>query len=222
MRSSRAAAIMFTAILGASPLAMAQTPAAPPAAAPVAPAVPTPAPAAPAQATAAQPAGPVKIAVIDYNKILAQSKAAQSIAPQLKARHDSAEKQLSALERKLLDGKNKLDADKDKVKPDVFNKEVAAYREEYVADRKFADAQERELKQGEEGAFAQLRGAVFKIVRAMAEKNSYTLVLTSDNIVLALPNMDITDDVLAQLDKSVTNIPVTFGSGASVKKPASK
>ena len=176
----------------------------------------------PAATAPIEPAGPMKIAVLDFNKILSQSKAAQSIDTQLKAKKDGVERELSGLERKLAEGKAKLNIDKDKVKPDVFSKEVAAYQAEYISARDFADSRQRDLKEAANVALAQLRNSITKIVAGMADKNGYTLVITRDNVVLALANMDITDAVLAQLDKSVTTIPVTFQSGSPKKAAADK
>ncbi len=177
-------------------------------------AAPAPATAAPAAAAA------VKIAVLDDQKILQTSAAAKSIDAQLKDRRDGIEKQLADLRKKLDSAKHKLETDKDKVKPEEFSKEVTSYQNDYMSAQKFADSKRQELELAANTALGQMRAAITKIVTDMAQKNGYTLVLTRQNVVLADASMDITDTVLAQLDKTLTTVPVTFGDAA--KKPAAK
>jgi Skp family chaperone for outer membrane proteins len=172
------------------------------------------APAALAQDKAAATAPAVKIAVLDDQKILSTSLAAKSIDTQLKARRDTIEKELAALERKLAETKNKLDAQKDKVKQE----DVEAFRKDYADARKLADTRHQELEKAATGALAQMRGAITKIVTDMAEKNGYTLILTRQNVVLADSSMDITDNVMAQLDKDLPSVSVSFDSAKKAAK----
>ena len=54
----------------------------------------------------------------------------------------------------------------------------------------------------------------------MAQKNGYKIVLTRQNVVLADKSMDITSDVLAELDKTLTSVPLDFNQPAKTAAAA--
>jgi outer membrane protein len=176
---------------------------------------------APAASTPAAAPAPVssgaglKIALIDDQKLLADSKAAKSIEAQIDKKRDGYQKEFTSLEQQLRDKSGKLEASKDKMSPAEYDKQRAAFQNEVMTDQKLAQSRRTELEHAAADAVSKLRAQITKIVAGMADKNGYDLVLTRQNVVLAKDAMDITDQVLTQLDNTMTSVPMSFEGGES-------
>lgn len=174
----------------------------------------------------AEPAAPpaaaagLKIAIIDDQKLLAESKAAKSIEAQLVKKQESYQKDFTSLEKKLHDEEASLLSSKDKMKPDEFDKKRVAFQNEVANAQKLAQQRRNDLQQAGNEGLSKLRAQITKIVTGMAEKSGYDLVLTRQNVVLGDKSMDITDEVLAELDKTLTDVPLSFGQAKSSAAPA--
>ncbi len=152
-----------------------------------------------------------KIAVIDDQKLLTSSKAAQSIGRQIDAKREAFQKEFAGLEQQLRDKEKTLLASKDKMKPEEFNKQRSAFQDQVMEGQKKAQAGRHDLEEAIAGARTQLMGKIAEICKGMSQKNGYNMVITRQTVVLADQSLDITDQVLAQLDKSLTDVPLNFG-----------
>lgn len=183
-----------------------------------------------ADAAAPAPAATVlKVAIIDDQRLLAESKAAKNIDSQLSAKQESFQKEFVALEKKLNDKKKELIQSSGKIKPEDFDKKRIDFEAEVAKAQNTAKNRRNDLAQAGNEGLGKLRAQITKIVADMAQKNGYTLVLTRQNVVLADKTMDITTDVLAELDKTLTSVPLNFdqpakaaASAPAEAKPADK
>lgn len=183
-----------------------------------------------ADAAAPAPAATVlKVAIIDDQRLLAESKAAKNIDSQLSAKQESFQKEFVALEKKLNDKKKELIQSSGKIKPEDFDKKRIDFEAEVAKAQNTAKNRRNNLAQAGNEGLGKLRAQITKIVADMAQKNGYTLVLTRQNVVLADKTMDITTDVLAELDKTLTSVPLNFdqpakaaASAPAEAKPADK
>ncbi len=151
-----------------------------------------------------------KIAVINDQKLLTDSRAAKSITKQIEAKREGFQKEFSALEQKLREKEKSLLASKDKLKPDDFSKQRIAFQQEVADGQKKAQESRGELEQAVMSARGTLMMKIAEICRDMAKKNGYSMVITRQTVVIADDGLDITDQVLAQLDKTMTDVPMNF------------
>ena len=181
-------------------------------------AAPAAAPVAAASASPGSGSG-LKIALIDDQKLLADSKAAKSIEAQIDRKRDGYQKEFTSLEQQLREKGSKLEASKDKMSQADYDKQRAAFQNEVMTDQKLAQSRRSELEHAAADAVSQLRKQITKIVAGMADKNGYDLVLTRQDVVLAKDTMDVTDQVLTQLDNTMTSVPMEFAGDSEHAKP---
>ncbi|MDB5490309.1 MAG: outer membrane protein precursor [Micavibrio sp.] len=171
-------------------------------------------------ASAADPATPrvEKIAVVDAQALVTKSKAGKSIQGQIEKQRDVYRAQLSKIEKELMEDGKKLQ--------DTTNKGTAefaannkAFEAKKASYQKQAQEKGQALEKGAGEAILAIRTAVAGAVKDIAAKDHYTLILTRDNVVLAEEGMDITEQVMAQLDKALPDVKLNV-SAAKAEAPS--
>lgn len=152
---------------------------------------------------------PLKIAVVNYNRVIDGSTAATKAKAKLTAKRDALRKELIAKEKDLRLKQQSLAKDKAKLKPEDFKSKVKDLEKEFISTNEKLNKQKQELDSAWLAADRDLREEMLKIIAKIAEADKIDLVLSSDSVVIATQKLDITAKVLAALNKSVTEISTT-------------
>lgn len=147
-----------------------------------------------------------KIAIVNIQKIMSDSAAAKSIQTQLEKYRKTFQDEFSKYEKDLQAQEKKLLEERSKLAAEEFNKKRQEFEAKLLDTRKLAQKRQRSLETGADAALDELRKAVLKIVGDMSAKEGYTLVLSRQMVVTARDDMDITDAVMKQLDKSLKEV----------------
>lgn len=154
------------------------------------------------------PTTSLRIAVVDIQALLKDSKAAKSIETQLatirknfQAEVDAEEKSLQTKERAIADQKSSLKEDELKAKITAFQKDVAA-------SQKKIQEKKAKLDKGVGEAIGQLRNEIVKDVADIGTKQNLDLVLARTDVVIVSKNLDITQQVLQRLDAELPSVTV--------------
>ena len=162
------------------------------------------------------------IAVIDAQALLNDSKAGKSIQQQLATQRDTFQKEFSKMERELGDEEKKLIAERDKLSPEKFAEKRRAFEEKLLDARRLAQHRRVALEKASADAFNKLRGNMTQIVAEQAQKNGYDIVLTRQNVVLAEKEMDITPAIMAQMDKTLSDVKLDLAAAEKAVNAALK
>jgi Skp family chaperone for outer membrane proteins len=150
----------------------------------------------------------MKIAVVDIQALLKDSKAAKSIESQLtgirknfQSEVDAEEKSLRAKEKAIMDEKPKLKEEELKAKASDFQKDVAASQKK-IQDKK------AKLDKAIATAIGTLRSEIVKDVAEIGDKQNLDLVLARTDVVIVSKSLDITQQVLERLDAELPSVTV--------------
>ncbi len=143
-------------------------------------------------------AAEVKIAVIDLQAVVRKSEAGQKALKKLQAKFEALKKKLQAKEEELRKFKEDLEKKAPLLSPDVRQEKERQYQKmlrEYQAQRE--DAQ-YEMKQAEEKALQPIMKDLEKVVKQMAQKEGYDLILEKrmPGIYWTSEKIEITDHVV--------------------------
>jgi outer membrane protein len=151
----------------------------------------------------------VKIAVVDFQRILTESKAGQGLQKQLEAVQKSFQEDMKKQDDALKATQNQLSKEQEAAKSSSEYIQKKADFEKKVAEARQGVAKKKEaIEKGANAAVNQLRTEATKVVYDIAQKQSYGIVLNRATVILAEQTMDITDSVLKALDAKVTKIDV--------------
>jgi Skp family chaperone for outer membrane proteins len=157
----------------------------------------------------AQAGLPTAVAVVvDYQRILRDAKAAQAIRTQIDARRKALQDQFAKEEKRLFDADKELAKQRGVLSPEAFAEKRKAFEEDVVRVQRQAQQRRRQLDQVATIALGEVRNAMVEIVGALAEQRKFNLVLPSSAVLLFSPSIDLTDEVMMQLDKRLPTVKV--------------
>jgi len=146
------------------------------------------------------------ISFLDMNKIMLQSKAGKSITIQLEELHKKnidtfkkKEEELKNKESSIVSQKNVLTKEEFEKKINLLRKEANEYRIKRrdsinSLTKKRVDAQNK------------LINVINPILADYSKKNSISIIIQKKNIIIGKTELEITDDILEILDKSLKTI----------------
>lgn len=147
-----------------------------------------------------------KIAVVDVQSLLKDSKAAQSIEEQFVKKKKAFQDELSKQEEALLALEQDILSRKEGMSQADLEKEQKNFQDKFLAAKEKLKEQGLDLEKMVTNATLELRTEIIKVVAEMSEKENYTMVITKQNVILAEKELDITERVMTELNKRVKTI----------------
>lgn len=161
-----------------------------------------------AAAASAQPLPPAVVAVVDHQRIMRDSRAAKSIQQQLEVRRKLYLDQLAKEEQRLNEVGRDLARQRGVLEAQAFAAKRKEYEEAVQALQRTSNERRRQLDQALGAANNQVRQALKEIVDELAEGRGFNLVLPASAVLLFSPRIDITEEVLARLDRKLPSVKV--------------
>jgi outer membrane protein len=173
-------------------------------------------PAAP-PAAAAEPLPPAVGAVIDYQRVLREAKAAKSIREQIEARRKLYQDQIAKEEQKLNDADKELAKQRAVLSAEAFNGKRQEFQKKVGTVQRMVQERRRTLDQVSSSALNQVRNAMIEIVSDLSEERGFNLVLPSSAVLLFSPQIDLTQEVIKRLDGKLPSVKVPEKVAANTK-----
>lgn len=146
------------------------------------------------------------IAIVDYEKILTQSKAGVSLQKQIEAKREAFSKEFAEKDKSLKQGQADVIQSKEKLSAEEFNKKRKAFDAQVGEVKSLFEKRSNSLRQGVDKSMAELRKNIMEAAAKVADEKGYDLVLTRDSVVIVDKGLDITPDVLSALDAKLPNV----------------
>lgn len=150
------------------------------------------------------------VAVVNIQKIMRDSKAANTIRAQVKTKQKSFQEELDRKETMLQQEDQELAKQRNVLSQEAFQKKYAEFREKAVAAQKEVRVKRARLDKGLAQALADIQKKVTDIVAEVAKQNGYDLVVSGNLVLYTADKNDITEQVLSQLDRELPNVNVNF------------
>jgi len=151
---------------------------------------------------------PAVAAVIDYQRILRDAKAARSIRAQIETRRKRYQDQIAKEEQRLHEADKELGRQRSVLSAEAF----AAKREQFEGDvaavQRMVQERRRQLDDVSSEAFAEVRDSLIEVVGTLADSRGFNLVLPSSEVLLFSPQVDLTEEVLRLLDERLPDLRV--------------
>ncbi len=157
---------------------------------------------------AASPLPPATAAVIDYQRVMREARAAQSIRNQVEARRIRYQEEIAAEEQRLLEADRELARQRGILSTEAFAERRKAFEEEVAQVQRFVQERRQQLDDVSAMALGEVREAVIQVVGELADQRGFNLVLPSAGVLLFSPQIEITDEVLDRLDAGLPDVRV--------------
>lgn len=172
-----------------------------------------------AQAQAAK--API-ILIVDQAQVVAASKAGKAMRPQMAALEEAANKDLNAEVAKVVKEGEDLQKQKGLMAEDVWTQkaqQIAVKQNNLPAMR---EVKLRELQISEQKALGKINEAMLPILKTIVDSRGATILLDRSAVMYASTDIDITQQVIAELDKKLTTVTVEKTNLAELQKQAAE
>ena len=168
------------------------------------------------------PNGPIKIAVINVDRLVTDSALGKEAFARVKKLADSKKdegekltKEIREMEQKLADQGASLADDK----KDALQKQ---YQERAIAFKRFQDDAQRALDEAQKKELEELQRRVMPVITQIGKEKGFTLIFNKfqSGLVFADDTADITDDVLKRFNTTVAMPAPGAPSGAAAAAQA--
>lgn len=150
----------------------------------------------------------IHIAVVDVQQLMGLSKAGKSIQSQGKSIIDKYQNQIEDIQKELKKAESEVTEAQSGKDEKAFKNELESFQKKLKESQK--EAQDIRVKNDKAVADALniLRDEIVSIVDEMTVKNKYDIVLTREDIITVSKDIDITADVMKELDKRLKTVKV--------------
>ena len=148
------------------------------------------------------PGGPIKIAVIDTEKILLSSQAGKKALADLKKLQEAKENELRTRAQELKDLQSKITEGRLSLAQDKLADLSKQYEEKEITLRRQQDDATRELNKKRDEMLAAIDGRVMPVINQVGKDLGYTLIFRKfeSGLIYADEAVDITSVIIQRLD----------------------
>ncbi len=167
------------------------------------------------------PPPPVVLAVMGVPDVMQQSNAAQIIQRVIGARRDKLRADVEHAQAKWREMEQQLQAEASRLTPAQERVRERELRDTVNSDRRSLQERNRIIQEAGQVALNQIERTLAVIVQRVAEAHGINMVLHHSNVVLNMPQFDITDEVVQQLNKLLPTVQIPPEDVDPAKLPAS-
>ncbi len=147
-------------------------------------------------------------AVIDYQRILREASAARSIRDQIEDRRKVYQDEISLEEKRLQEADQAFAKQRSLLTPEALAEKRREFENEVVEVQRLVQERRRELDRASALALNEVKKALIEIVTGIAEERGFNLVLPSSEVLFFARQLDLTEEVLTQLDARLPQVQV--------------
>ena len=148
------------------------------------------------------------IGIIDINRVLTESKAAKDAAKQIEKIQKKSEEDSKKEDELIIQEREKLIEQQSVMAPEAFEVKVADFEKKVQTYQIERQEKLRKLDQMVQAARANILDEVKPIINDYANELGITVILEKNAVVMSADDMDMTDQVIEILNKSLPKIKV--------------
>ena len=152
--------------------------------------------------------GDMKIAYVDIDLILSESKPGKILLFQLKEIEENKIKQFKKDEINLKDEEKKLISSKNIITSEEYNKNVSNFKKKVDNYRKIKNSDIENLKKKRNKEILRFFNLINPIIEKIMDENSLAILFEKKNIFIAKSNYDITKIVIDNINKNITEFKI--------------
>lgn len=164
----------------------------------------------------AQQAEPASIAIIDTRRLFSESLVSQDIREQLVGFSQNLSRDENRIREELIEEKEQLDRQQSLMAPEAFEDRYGELQQRADELNRRIDLHQKRLNVAQVRANRELQRVLTPIIQKTADRTGATVVLEKGQIVYQRSGLDITTDVIEELDKELPSLEVELPSEADV------
>lgn len=149
---------------------------------------------------------PVSVAVVDVRALLAKSEAGKSLQAQLDRRRESFQKDFAETEKRLQKTGQEIAGQRSSLSVADFEKKKKAFEEDVAKSKKRLEDRKQSLDKAFIESVNQIRAKIVSLSTDLARERGYRLVVSRENVIVVDKGLDVTEEVLARMNKALPDL----------------
>lgn len=154
----------------------------------------------------------VTYAIVDMNKVMREATAGEGIRTELNAKSKQFHTELENQDKSLSAEKEALAQKREGMSSEEFEKKVKELQNKYGNAERLLQERRRTLDVASNTSRNKLLTEATKIIADIAKQKGYATVFTQEAVLLAEPELDITDEVVKRMNTSVKKIAIDWNA----------
>jgi len=150
----------------------------------------------------------IPLAVLDVQKILRNAKAVKNIRDQITAYGTNFEKEIEKERNELRKANQELSRQRTILAPEAFAEKRREFEKRVVEVQRLVQQRQRELEKSRGTAMLLVNKSYIEIIANLAEERNLAMIIRKNQTAYAAPTLDVTNLVLARLDKKLPTVKV--------------
>ena len=168
-------------------------------------------------AAQAQTAAPTRlpqtvVLVVDYDRLTSESRAGKDLERQVSSIRTRFENDAKGHETRLRQEEEKLRKQQPTLAADAFEKQRAAFSTKVMDAQRSLQTRAKQLEDALASAKQKLDQALVPILREIMTKRAASTMLFREQVMYVDPSLDVTQETLAQLDRSLPSVKLDVAS----------
>ena len=148
------------------------------------------------------------IAVVDVQRILQESLAAKSVQKQLESQRSKFQSKIESEENNLRQSEQELTKQRGQLPANTYADREQQLRQRFLDVERHVQGRRKILDQAFTDSMDAVRSGLLEIVEAVAHERGANMVVVKQQTLWIEPGLDITDEILARLNKKLPQVTV--------------
>ncbi|MFO1242742.1 MAG: OmpH family outer membrane protein [Rickettsiales bacterium] len=151
-----------------------------------------------------------KYVVVNIQKIMQQATAAAAARDQLKAKKNQFQEEATKQESALQKEDQELAKQRTVLSQEAFQEKVTAFRQKAAGVQRDVQEKSAKLTKAFNSSILTIQKSVTDIITAMSREKGFDVAMPASQVLYYDPSLDVTDEVLARLNKQLPTMKVQF------------
>ena len=147
-----------------------------------------------------------KVVYLDVNLLLSESEVGKYVNSNLKKISDDNNEEYKKFEAELKSDEEKLLTQQNILKKEDYEKKISELRNKFKSYQEKKNNKNKELNLLRNNAGTKILKSINEIMTEYSKKNSISLVITKQSIIIGKTELDVTNDILELLNKKITKL----------------
>ena len=147
-----------------------------------------------------------KVVYLDVNLLLSESEVGKYVNSNLKKISDDNNEEYKKFEAELKSDEEKLLTQQNILKKEDYEKKISELRNKFKSYQDKKNNKNKELNLLRNNAGNKILKNINEIMTEYSKKNSISLVITKQSIIIGKTELDVTNDILELLNKKITKL----------------
>ena len=159
-----------------------------------------------------------RIAIINLQKLMQESTAAQSLRKQVENVATKTRDLIAKKEDEMRDAQRELAKQKTVLAKDAFEKKKQAWEKKVKLLNDDVENRKEGIERASDAAVLKIQKEIASILDKITERKKVNVVLRTDQVMQYSPNLDVTAEVLTELNNNLKDIKLDMKAGLKNKK----